>query len=261
MAPQDDSVTYWMNQAGRVPLLTETQVLRLSKIIHTQGQDSPAGRRAISKLVRHNLRLIPMVVRSLVRKGRRYRSDEQSICDYYQAGVFGLHRAACLYDFSRGYKFSTYAFMWIRQAVQRHQYAMNLPIYVPESYYNNYQKFATFEAQEKMRIESPSTYECHVAAHRVLSGINTLTFESKDGGALEASSDPAFLSNALEASDTVEDLLALSTATDDVKNLVIETCVNGKSIACIAKELGINRDTASQKIKKCLSELREQISL
>lgn len=260
MTPQDDSVTYWMNQAGRVPLLTETQVLRLSKIIHTQGKDSPAGQRAISKLVRHNLRLIPMVVRSLVRKGRRYRTDEQSMCDYYQAGVFGLHRAACLYDFSRGYKFSTYAFMWIRQSVQRYYYSMNSPIYVPESYYNNYKDFATFEAQEKMRVESPSSYERHVAAHRVLSGVNTLMYESNDGGMLEASSDPVFLTNILEPHDTVDDLLALSTANEEVKNLVVETCVNGKTITSAAKELGMNRDTASQKIKNCLSELEAVVS-
>lgn len=257
---QEDLITYWMNQAGSVPLLAETQVLRLSKIIHTQGADSAAGQRAVSKLVRHNLRLIPMVVRSLIRKSRRFKTDDQSLCDYYQAGTFGLHRAACLYDYSRGYKFSTYAFMWIRQAVQRQQYTLHSAIRVPESYYNNYSKFSTFEQQEKMRIESPSSYERHVAAHRVLSGITNLVFESDDGSMLEMSYDSAFLGNSLTPSDTVEDILSLSTAPKEIKDLVIETCVYGRSVASAAKDLGINRVIASEKIKNCLQEIKQVIS-
>lgn len=260
MTTKDDSVTYWMNQAGRFPLLSKDEILRLSKIIHTKGADSPAGQRAVSKLVRHNLRLVPMVVRALIRKRREYRTDDQSMCDYLQAGTLGLHRAACLFDYSRGYAFSTYAYMWIRQAVQRNHYVMYSPIHVPESYYNSYSKFSTFEAQEEMRKEDPAAYTRHLAAHMVLSGINSLEFTSASGDTLEASADPAFLTNRLEAIDTVDDLLELADVTDQVKDMVIESCVEGKSIGRIARERKLSYDATKRKIKNCMAQVRAAIS-
>lgn len=256
----DDPVTYWMNQAGRYPLLAEDQLLRLAKIVKTQGEDSLAGKRAVQKIVRHNLRLIPVVVRSMMRKSRRFSSTPESLCDYYQAGTFGLHRAACLYDCTRGYKFSTYAFMWIRQSVQRFQYLMHTAIYVPENYYTEFNKFNTFEKQEELRNKNPRSYERHVAAHRVISGMNSLTFTCADGEELESSSNLAFLSNALTCEDTIEDMLGLSSQPDYVKDLVIETQVNGISIAKASEKLGVDKKRAALKIKECLKEMREALS-
>lgn len=260
MSTADDTLTFWMNQAGRYPLLADDEILRLSKIIHTKGIESAAGKKAVDKLVRHNLRLIPMVVRGMLRKGLGTGKNQDLICDYYQAGTLGLYRAASLFDYTRGYKFSTYAFMWIRQSVQRQRYVMNSAIHVPETYYNDYHKFSSYEMQEEMRRHNPAAYERHLAAYRVLSGINNLSVLTPSGDNVDASADPAFLSNTLESYDTVEDMMSLLDESDDIKYMVVETCVNGKSIADVSKELKVSREAASKKIKRSLESLKVALS-
>lgn len=126
-----DVIKNWV-QGCREPLLPEAEILRLAKIVQTT---SCARKRkaAIDKLVRCNLRLVPKVVSGYMLSRTKYRLSDDRICDYLQQGVIGLIRAAEKFDPERGYKFSTYAYRWIRQAIGRYHYQNFSVIKVPET--------------------------------------------------------------------------------------------------------------------------------
>ena len=95
------------------------EVIRLSKVIHEKGLDSRAGKKAIEKLVRHNLKLIPGIVRKAIAGRKKFKFGDDHTIDLLQAGVFGLTRAAEKFDYRLGYKFSnmrTYVGSSIRAA-------------------------------------------------------------------------------------------------------------------------------------------------
>jgi RNA polymerase primary sigma factor len=104
--PLDDSVRLYMQEVGRIPLLTQSEELRLARRIE-QG-DAEAKKR----LIEANLRLVVSIA-------RRYTGRNMGFLDLIQEGNIGLIRAAEKFDFRKGYKFSTYATWWIRQAIQR----------------------------------------------------------------------------------------------------------------------------------------------
>ena len=115
-----DPLTAWLDAAARQPLLTPAEEVHLSGLVrawqdhHAGPADAPPairrrGLRARDRFVAGNLRLVHLVV---VR-----RNGHGSIEDRLQAGAIGLIRAAERFDAARGYKFSTYAYFWIRQSV------------------------------------------------------------------------------------------------------------------------------------------------
>jgi RNA polymerase sigma factor (sigma-70 family) len=123
----DDAVGHWMNAAGRVPLLTAAEEVHLSQAIR-RWQDweggpgaAPAqvqrrGLRARERMVAANLRLVVSVANKY--RGR-ITARHQCMSDAFQEGAIGLQRGAEKFDASRGYKFSTYGYHWIRQAITR----------------------------------------------------------------------------------------------------------------------------------------------
>ena len=122
-----DAVGHWLKGAGRLPLLGPAEELHLGALVRA-WQDHPAGPaaapavvrrrglRARDRIVRCNLRLVVHVTDRLRRAGSGRLIDLE---DALQVGAIGLQRAAEKYDPARGYKFSTYAFWWIRQAITR----------------------------------------------------------------------------------------------------------------------------------------------
>ncbi len=95
-----------LNGIGKVPLLTRPQELALAKRIERGEFD------AKQKMVESNLRLV-------VAYARNYRNRGLPFLDLIQEGTIGLVRAAEKYDYRKGFKFSTYATWWIRQALAR----------------------------------------------------------------------------------------------------------------------------------------------
>jgi RNA polymerase sigma factor (sigma-70 family) len=121
MARNPDA-TAWLNAAGREPMLTPAEELHLGALVR-RWQDwepipaeAPArvirqGLRARNRIVAGNLRLVALVV------DRFSRPPHVALEDALQAGSLGLIRAAEKFDPQRGYKFSTYSYLWIRQAL------------------------------------------------------------------------------------------------------------------------------------------------
>src|SRR5215218_3300035 len=94
------------DEIGRVPLLTHADEIRLAKGI------ARGCKRSKDRLVEANLRLVVSIA-------KKYRNRGVSFLDLIQEGNLGLIRAAEKFDHSKGYKFSTYATWWIRQAITR----------------------------------------------------------------------------------------------------------------------------------------------
>ena len=101
-----DSIRMYLAEIGRVKLLTHADEIRLAKGI------ARGDKRCKDKLVEANLRLVVSIA-------KKYRNRGVSFLDLIQEGNLGLIRAAEKFDHTKGYKFSTYATWWIRQAITR----------------------------------------------------------------------------------------------------------------------------------------------
>jgi RNA polymerase primary sigma factor len=101
-----DALQLWLNEVRRYPLLTKEEEIELSKRIEA------GDREAKERMIRSNLRLVISIAKN-------YQNQGLSLLDLIQEGIIGLIRAVEKFDWRRGYKFSTYATWWIRQAVQR----------------------------------------------------------------------------------------------------------------------------------------------
>ena len=133
-----NEIQSWMDNAKRYPLLSKEHVLRLARTIQSPKSTEKARTRAINKIVVHNLRLVPKIVRQLTDNKCSYNYGDSNTLDLLQQGAIGLHRAAQGFDPSRGYEFSTYAMHWIRQSVRRYANNNYSPIRVPENTLRDY---------------------------------------------------------------------------------------------------------------------------
>jgi len=102
-----DALTAFLNEAGKVPLLTAAEEKDLAQRIERGELD------AKEQLINANLRLVVSVAKKYQGAG------DLCLLDLIQEGVLGLIRAAEKFDWRKGFKFSTYATLWIRQAIQR----------------------------------------------------------------------------------------------------------------------------------------------
>jgi RNA polymerase primary sigma factor len=111
-------MTLFMSRAGRYPLLTAAQEVALAKRI--ERGDAAAK----ELMINSNLRLVISIA-------KRYQGGGLPLFDLIQEGVIGLNRAVEKFDWRRGFKFSTYATWWIRQACQRALSGQGATIRIP----------------------------------------------------------------------------------------------------------------------------------
>ncbi|QNJ25892.1 RNA polymerase sigma factor/ sigma-70 family protein [Synechococcus sp. SYN20] len=107
-----DSLSCWLDAAGRFPLLTTPQVIQLSRLIQEPTTREKVRVRAIDRLICCNLRLVAKIWRS---QFAYVKPSEARVTDLLQEGTIGLRRAAEKYDYRTGYTFATYAINWIRK--------------------------------------------------------------------------------------------------------------------------------------------------
>lgn len=125
-----DNFRDYLNEVGRYPLLTTDQEIELSRrvmrymqlkeekreLTKEEQRAYKSGFKARERLVKCNLRLVIHISR---RFAMRIRTSGMDHLDLIQEGAVGLQRAAELFDGTKGYKFSTYAYWWIRQSMNR----------------------------------------------------------------------------------------------------------------------------------------------
>ena len=102
----DDPVRMYLKEIGRVPLLTAAEEVRLAKLMQEGNEEA---RRCLAEA---NLRLVVSIAKRYVGRGMLF-------LDLIQEGNLGLIKAVEKFDYTKGYKFSTYATWWIRQAITR----------------------------------------------------------------------------------------------------------------------------------------------
>ena len=105
----DDPVKVYLKEIGRVPLLTPEEEIELAVKIQAGGPD---GEKAKQRLSEANLRLVVSIAKRYVGRGMQF-------LDLIQEGNLGLIKAVEKFDHTKGFKFSTYATWWIRQAITR----------------------------------------------------------------------------------------------------------------------------------------------
>lgn len=142
-----DSVQMYLREIGKVPLLKAEEEVRLAKLIE-KGDLA-----AKQKLTEANLRLVVSIAKKYVG-----RSANLSLLDLIQEGNIGLFRAVEKFDYKRGYKFSTYATWWIRQAITRaladQSRTIRIPVHMVETI-NKYTQITRRLVQELGREPLP----------------------------------------------------------------------------------------------------------
>jgi RNA polymerase primary sigma factor len=141
-----DSLQLFLNEAGRYPLLTAAEEVELAKLIERGDMQ------AKDRMINSNLRLVVSIA-------KKYQGHGLSLLDLIQEGIIGLIRAVEKFDWRRGYKFSTYATWWIRQAVQRGVANKSRTIRIPVHIVEREQKIARAERELTLKLERPPTDE------------------------------------------------------------------------------------------------------
>jgi RNA polymerase primary sigma factor len=154
-AATTDTLQLFLNEIGRHRLLTPDEEIDLAKRI--ERGDLTAKERMINA----NLRLVVSIA-------KKYQGTELTLLDLIQEGILGLIRAVEKFDWRRGYRFSTYATWWIRQAVERGMDAKARTIKLPINLVRNQRKLARAENTLAIKLDRPPT-EDELAAEAEMS--------------------------------------------------------------------------------------------
>ena len=147
-----DALQLFFNELRKHPLLTKEEEVALAKRIEAGDLE------AKERLINSNLRLV-------VSNARRYMRADLNLLDLIQEGIFGLIRAAEKFDWRQGYKFSTYATFWIRQAIQRALENKERTIRVPNQVAQRERKVLRTERELATKLgRDPTTTEVAKAA-------------------------------------------------------------------------------------------------
>jgi RNA polymerase primary sigma factor len=141
-----DALQLFLNEIRRYPLLTAAEEIELAKRI--EKGDMAAKERMINS----NLRLVVSIA-------KKYQGQDLPLLDLIQEGIFGLIRAAEKFDWRKGYKFSTYATFWIRQAIQRGIANRARTIRIPVHIGQRERKIARVERELAAKLERQPTDE------------------------------------------------------------------------------------------------------
>jgi RNA polymerase primary sigma factor len=139
-----DALQLFLNEMARYPLLTAEEEVELSKLIER------GDKAAKDRMVNSNLRLVVSIA-------KKYQGHGLSLLDLIQEGIIGLIRAVEKFDWRRGYKFSTYATWWIRQAVQRGVANKARTIRMPVHIVDRERKIAKAERELLTKLGRPPT--------------------------------------------------------------------------------------------------------
>jgi RNA polymerase primary sigma factor len=141
-----DTLQLFLRDVRRHPLLTAQEEIELAKRIERGDLE------AKERMVNSNLRLV-------VSLAKKYQGHELSLLDLIQEGILGLIRAAEKFDWRKGYKFSTYATFWIRQAIQRGLANQGRTIRLPVHIGQRERKISRAERELAVELERTPTDE------------------------------------------------------------------------------------------------------
>ena len=188
-----DALQLFLREVNRFELLTAAQEVDLAKRIER------GDRNAKAMMVNANLRLVISIA-------RRYQGNQLTLLDLIQEGILGLIRATEKFDWRRGYKFSTYATWWIRQAVERGiangARMIRLPVYVVE----REKKIARAQRRRwRSSVASRRTRRSHEAAEMPVAQVREIQAAARTVTSLDkplGEQEETALGDILESTDT-----------------------------------------------------------
>jgi RNA polymerase primary sigma factor len=266
--PTTDALALFMNRAGRYPLLTASEEVALAKQV--ERGDAAAKERMINS----NLRLVISIA-------KRYQGHDLPLLDLVQEGVIGLNRAVEKFDWRRGFKFSTYATWWIRQACQRAVSGQSATIRVPTHVNERRAKIARVARRLQTELGREATRE-ELAAGTGLSlqhveealdaaeapvSLNRPIGSEEDGEFGDLFEDPNASDPAEDAAESVQRqeirraLRALPESERRVVELRFGFGGEPASLEAIGKELGVSRDRVHQLQAQAFARLAEVLDL
>jgi RNA polymerase primary sigma factor len=261
-----DALTLFMSRAGRYPLLTAAEEVALAKRI--ERGDAAAKERMINS----NLRLVISIA-------KRYQGRDVPLLDLVQDGVIGLNRAVEKFDWRRGFKFSTYATWWIRQACQRaisnQSRTIRVPSHVDERRVklararNQLQTSLGHEPTREELAEATGLSQAHVdealdAAEAPVS-LNQRVGVEDEGELGDLFSDPTADDPAEEALQSLERLgirRSVSSLPEPERRVVeLRFGLDGdpQPLESIGKELGISRERVRELEADALAQLADEL--
>ncbi len=260
-----DSLTQFMNQLGRYPLLTAAEEVELAKRIER------GDLRAKERMINSNLRLV-------VHNARRYSGHGVPLGDLVQEGVIGLNRAAEKFDWRKGFKFSTYATWWIRQACQRaianQSKTIRIPVHVDErrnklartrqQFENAHGREPTLEELAEAGGMSPQHAQEALDAVEASVSLNTRVGDG-DAELGELFADPASVDPEAAADDSLRGLAvrrALAKLPERERRIIeMRFGFDGETMAleAIGRELGITRERVRQLEREAFAHLAREL--
>ena len=267
MVSTDSPVYFWLEAAGRYPLLPQEEILRLGGIIQNKTSSSRAKEKAIQKIITHNLRLIPGIVKKSIRFKKSYKFGDDATNDLLQSGVIGLRKAAEKFDPTRGYAFSTYAWSWIYQSVQRELYRNLSIIRIPES--------ALVEMYKSIAKNNGLSFEDISSSRRqrfvdIYNAMQCLPYNSLEGdldglernycgsiNPLKEQKNQFCDNDRFKEMESFEDILEASTLTDEQKYIVTSIYQDSTGKAAIAEASGLTISRVRTLHRKSLAGLRQ----
>ena len=213
LSSSDDPVRIYLREIGRIALLSADQEIDLARRIEIGGADGAIAKR---KLVQANLRLVVSIAKKYVGRGMLF-------LDLIQEGNLGLIRAAEKFDHERGYKFSTYATWWIRQAITRaiadQARTIRIPVHMVETI-NKLKKIQRKLAQDHGR--KPTEEEIAGAMEISLSKLREIIKIAQDPISLET---PVGTEQDSRLGDFIEDKDTETPATSVTQELLREDII------------------------------------
>ncbi|HYI60772.1 MAG TPA: RNA polymerase sigma factor RpoD [Acidimicrobiales bacterium] len=292
-----DSVRIYLREIGRVPLLNGPQEVdlaqrieagadaaeRLADLSAADGLDSLAfaerrrlericrdGEQAKSQLIQANLRLVVSVAKRYVGRGMQ-------LLDLIQEGNLGLMRAVEKFDWTKGFKFSTYATWWIRQAITRAIADQSRTIRIPVHMVESINKVHRIQRQMLQELErEPTVEELAVKVDMLPSRVREILRIAQDPLSLDS---PVGETDDSNLSDFIEDMQAEAPADAAARTMLVDAVVEAMSelnereqqvvrlrfgledgqsrtLEEVGREFGVTRERIRQIESKTLAKLR-----
>jgi len=261
-----DSLSLFLREIGRYPLLTAAEEVVLAKRVE-RGDEA-----AKERMITCNLRLV-------VANAKRYRGHGVPFGDLIQEGTIGLNRAVEKFDWRKGFKFSTYATWWIRQACQRAISNQAHTIRIPTHVQERQQKLGRSRTRLELELgreptleelaedtgyklehvdEALNTVDANISLNR---SIGDDGFELGDLFPDEGATDPAEAGLAILRDRRIDEALG---QLDETERRVLELRFGfdgeQRTLEAIGKELGISRERIRHLENQALARLQAELA-
>ncbi len=261
-----DSIQMYLREIGKIPLLTGEQEVALAK------RKEKGDREAEKGLIEANLRLVVSIAKKFVGK-------QLTLLDLIQEGNIGLFRAVKKFEYRKGYKFSTYATWWIRQAITRaladQSRTIRIPVHMVETI-NKFQQISRQLIQDLGREPTPEevaaemNQELYKVKHIIKISQETVSLETSVGDDEEDSSLQDFIKDV--KSVTPDRAAGLQLLKDYVHNVISELTPReqkilemrfglidgvGHTLEEVGREFNVTRERIRQIEAKALEKMQK----